>query len=254
MPDILKGPAIVIAGRDLGESDRLVTLYTSARGKVKGIAKGAKRSRRRFVNALEPFTLVELTLVSHRSAGLARIDAAEILESFPLLPGAVATYGMACLSCELVDMWTREGDSQEKVFRLLLWCLRSLQESRYSQRTALVFKTKLLALAGYAPEWERCISCKRAPVGAHVTFRPHDGGFLCTACYPEKGNNAVGLGCLRTLGHIQKRSLQELQRLAMAPQVLGEAWHLMRRLHCHYLDATPASYGVLRGLCMDAPP
>ncbi len=249
MPEVLKSPAFVISGQDLGESDRLITFYTLASGKARGIAKGAKRSRRRFVNALEPFTLIYLCLVLPRTTGLNRIDSTEIVDSFPFLRHRIDCYVMASLCCELVNLWTREGDPQEDLFRLLRWYFDSLKERSSTKKTTLYFKTKLLALAGYAPNWDLCLLCKKPPNGARVTFRLHDGGFVCSKCRnTDKAVHTISLGTLRTLGHIQKGSLYNLHRLSIADAALEEAWSLIRSLHCHHLQRTPASYEVLSRL------
>jgi DNA repair protein RecO (recombination protein O) len=249
MPEIFKSPAFVISGQDLGESDRLITFYTMARGKIRGIAKGAKRSRRRFVNALEPFTMLNLSMVPHRTTGLNRIDSTEILDNFPPLRNKIDCYIMASLCCELVNLWTKENDPQEDLFKLLRWCLDSLNEGFLPRKTTLFFKTLLLALAGYAPDFDLCLLCKRPPIGNHVFFKLHAGGFICNECRKSGGKtHKISLGTLKSLRHIQNRSLDSLHRLTMTDAVLEEAWSLIKSLHCHHLEQVPASYKLLPDL------
>ena len=249
MPKIFKSPAFVISGQDLGESDRLITFYTIARGKMWGIAKGAKRSQRRFLNALEPFTLLNLSLALPRTTGLNRIDSIKIMENFPSLRHKVDCYIMASLCCELVNLWTKENDPQEDLFKLLRWCLNSLNEGFDPKKTTLFFKTKLLALAGYTPDFDQCLLCKRPPIGNHVVFKLYAGGFICSECRKSmEKTHKISLGTLKSLRHIQSGSLDDLHRLTMTDEVLEEAWSLMKSLHCRHLEQVPASYKVLARL------
>ena len=249
MPEIFKSPAFVISGQDLGESDRLITFYTMDRGKVRGIAKGAKSSRRRFVNALEPFTMLNLSLALPRTTGLNRIDSTEILDNFPSLRHNVECYIMASLCCELVNLWTKENDPQEDLFKLLRSCLNSLNENLCPRKTTLFFKTMLLALAGYAPNFDQCLFCKKPPMGDNVFFKLHAGGFICSGCRKAGGKtHKISLGTLKSLRYIQKGPFDKLHRLIMTDAVLEEAWSLIKSLHCHHLERVPVSYASVNSL------
>lgn len=253
MPEVLKTDAVVLLASDLGESDRLVTFYTLESGKLKGVAKGAKRSRRRFLNALEPFTLLRLGFVASRTHGLARIDSAEVFESFPAIRSDMEAYCMASLCCEMVDRWTREFDRHAGVFHLLVWYLKALSLTASHKKTTLFFKVKLLGLVGYAPDWVRCSACRNLPTDKMVYVTLKDGGFMCAACAKSRAEiRPVSLGTLKTLHHIQQRPLAALERLNISKSVLLEAWSLIQLLHSHHLNMTPLAYKVIDG-CMKSP-
>lgn len=249
MPRTFTSSAVVLLARDQGESDRLVTFYSQRNGKVRGIAKGAKRSRHRFVNALEPFTLVRLMFVPPRTSGLARVEHAEVLESFPPLRSRVQCYAHASLCCELVDLWTREGDAQGALFDLLLWYLQAAASGEDPAPITLFFQTRLLALVGYAPEWDRCLRCSAQPATRRIPFGVDRGAPLCSQCRGSYGSlSAVTLGTLRTLAHVQVNPLNRLCRLKVSDAILAECWNLVQASHCHHLQRQPASYRVLTGL------
>lgn len=248
MAGALKTHAIVLLASDLGESNRLVTFYTLENGKLRGVAKGAKRSQHRFVNALEPFTWVRLSFVPSRAEGLGRIDAAEVEDSFPHIRSSTEAFCMASLCAEMIDRWTKDLDPHRDVFHLLLWSLRVLDEAGSHKKTTLFFKVKLLSLAGYAPNWTRCSICKGPPTGrrAYVTLK--DGGFICEDCGKTgHDTNPVSLGTLKTLHHIQNRPLETLERLHISDYILKEAWTLTQELHSHHLHMVPLAYQVLSG-------
>nr|HDN00249.1 DNA repair protein RecO [Deltaproteobacteria bacterium] len=252
MSAIFKSPAFVLSGQDLGESDRLITFYTMLRGKMRGIAKGAKRSRRRFVNALEPFTMLDLSLALPRTTGLNRINSTEIIDNFPFIRHKVECFIMASLCCELVSLWTKENDTQEDIFKLLQWYLKSLNGGLHPRKTTLFFKTFLLALAGYAPDFDRCLLCRRPPMSDHVIFKLHAGGFICSECRKSvEKTHKISLGTLKSLRYIQNGSLDNFHRLNMTGSVFEEAWSLMKGLHCHHLERVPTSYEAFKGLKLE---
>ncbi|MGB9712639.1 DNA repair protein RecO [Dissulfurimicrobium hydrothermale] len=248
MHGILKTDAVILSVSDLGESDRLVTFYTPGNGKFKAVAKGAKRSRRRFLNVLEPFTLIRLGVVPPRTDGLGHVDAAEVCESFPAIRADMQLFCMASLCCEMVDRWTRELDPHREVFHLLVWCLKALDSTSSHKKIALFFKVKLLGLVGYAPDWTKCSMCKDVPVGKIVQVTLKDGGFICEGC-ANRGSEArvVSLGTLKTLHHIQQRPLTALGRLIISDSALTEAWALIKALHSYRLHMTPLAYHVIEG-------
>jgi len=250
MPDAQRTAAIVVGGRDFGESDRIVTFFTPSSGKLVAVARGAKRSLRRFVNALEPFTHLDLLLVPPRAGGLPRIDSAEPRECFHPLRENVQGFFLGSLCCELVDKWTRVNDSHEGLFHLLLWVLTELSGNPSERQAVLAFQTRLLGFVGYAPDWTRCVFCRQPIRGGAARVRPEEGGFACTSCgRGAEGGLTVGLGALKSLEFIQNRPLSGLGRLTMVRPVFDDAWAVMRALHSHHLRAEPFSYSLLSRSC-----
>src|SRR6476619_5473235 len=119
--------AIVLRSYPLRESDLLVTFFTRNEGKVKGVARAAKKSRKRFGGALEPLTYVRAYYEDRERQELARLDSCEVLES-PLAtevgyPRAVALAHVA----ELLDELLPDREANDAVFRLTLAVLGALR-------------------------------------------------------------------------------------------------------------------------------
>src|SRR5687767_11457876 len=124
---LLKTPAITLKSRKWGEADRIVTFYTLRFGKLRGVARGARRMKSRFGSALEPFVHCELNLFEKGNDPLYRITQADIRESFSSLrEDLTVMYGAARLA-NLVAAVTAECDPGPKVFDTLLTALRSLK-------------------------------------------------------------------------------------------------------------------------------
>jgi DNA repair protein RecO (recombination protein O) len=144
--------AILLRLTDYGEADRIISLFTLEQGRISGIARGAKRSRKRFAGALEPF--VHLKLHLHQGAGLATVTCADIVTVFTGIRRDLTGIGHAAYACELVERLTPEGEESPRLFRLLLRYLERLDEAPPSPSDRRFFAVNLLKILGYQPELE----------------------------------------------------------------------------------------------------
>jgi len=144
--------AIVLRLTDYGESDRIVSLFTLEQGKLQGIARGAKRSRKRFAGALDPFAHLKLQL--HHGTGLATLVSADIVGIFPGIRGDLTKIGCAAYACELVERLTPDEEANPRLFRLLYCYLERLDLAPPSPSDRRFFAVNLLKILGYQPELE----------------------------------------------------------------------------------------------------
>ncbi|HEX4487739.1 MAG TPA: DNA repair protein RecO, partial [Terriglobales bacterium] len=152
--------AIVLRTYPLRESDLLVTLFTRLEGKVRGVARAAKKSKKRFGGALEPLTVVRVYYDDRERSELARLDSCDVLES-PLAtevtyPRAVALAHVA----EVLDELLPDREANDAVFRLALSVLASLRGSEI-WLPITYFELWMTRLMGYLPELGECIVCGR---------------------------------------------------------------------------------------------
>jgi len=182
-------PAVVLRSRVHGESDKIVTFLTQHWGKVTGIAKGAKRSRRRFVNVLEPFTQVHLRFRPGRSDELAFIFGCDLIRSFRRPSRDLQRFALASYVVELIDAMVAGRESGSEMYELLLHGLTVLEEHEVLSPLFLpVFELVLLTHAGYAPHLTSCQQCGRSLVNEiPLIFSPSLGGLLCQNCRAQGG-------------------------------------------------------------------
>ena len=177
--------AIVLRARPFGESDKIVSFLTETYGKIAGIAKGAKRSRKRFTNSLEPFSLVNLRFQERPHSSLAFILASELVFGFKQLVTSLEKISSASYLVEITDGLIGEREENRLVFQHLRDGLGYLEENDPSLRFITSFELKLLRLAGYQPSLDRCKRCgkdRRDSCVARWHFSPRDGGILCDSC------------------------------------------------------------------------
>lgn len=180
---LYRDEAIVLRTQKLGEADRIVTLLTRTRGKVRAVGKGVRRTSSRFGARLEPFMLVDIQL--HQGRSLDLVTQVETIAAFarPVCEDyALYTAGTAMLETaeRLVGA---EGEPAPPQFRLLVSAVRALSERAHSPGLVLnSYLLRSLSIAGWAPSFTDCAQCG-AP-GPHHSFAVAQGGAVCGGCRP----------------------------------------------------------------------
>jgi DNA repair protein RecO (recombination protein O) len=208
MPIASITPAIVLRSWSYGESDKIVCFLTESHGKITGIAKGAKRSRKRFANSLEPFSLVSLRFQESRSSSLAFIHGCELIRVFKHLTASLEKIAHASYLMEITDALSGERDENRELFAHLRNGLSIIEEKGTSVLLLAAFELKLLMLAGYQPVLEHCRRCGKGWRGRmleHWGFSMRDGGIVCEDCSAfRKELSPLSLETLGALRHLQQ--------------------------------------------------
>lgn len=203
----VKTEAVVLRSMRYGEADRILHVYTPARGRVGAIAKGVRRARSRFGGRLEPFFRLKLEL--HEGRGeLMTVTGAQTVDAYAHLRGDARALDAAARACDAVGRLFETSEPHPGVFNVLCRKLALLDEQAggrvpdvdttglsptgaapaASRAGALAFRLKLLLAAGLAPQLGACASCgEREHL---VGFSGAAGGVVCGAC--EAGSFALG--------------------------------------------------------------
>ena len=172
--------AVVIGSFPLGESDRVVTLYSREWGKVRGVAKSARRMRSRFVGALELFTLGQAVVFDNGRSELVQLDHFDVTRPFSRLHEDLERLGQASWMVECLARLTADRDRQVGLYALLVRSLHAMETTERPARVAVCFAVRCLDALGHRPRLDRCTVCGRRYPFAH----PHLGlgGVECEAC------------------------------------------------------------------------
>jgi len=203
--------AIVVRAIDYGEADRVATLITRSHGKVSALARGARRSRKRFA-ALELFAAGEARL-RERGGELWSLDGFEVRRGYPHLAGDVARLAHGAYVCELARELVPPHHAEPRVFELLAAMLALLDGTppgaAHHVAQLRSFELSLLEALGLAPSLDRCLECGRAldeESAAGASLEPSRGGLLCASCGDGHGGRALGDGAWAAL--VEARRLQ----------------------------------------------
>ncbi|HEX9759140.1 MAG TPA: DNA repair protein RecO [Nitrospiria bacterium] len=179
---LIRTEGIVLRNKTLGESDRLVHLFTLTHGKLKGVAKGARRPKNRFGSALEPITHASLFLFERRTGGLFQIQEAEIIRSFQALREDLNTIFYASHFLRWIEAFLPEGESRPTCFHLLREFLSLLGEVKDVESLARCFEIKVLDLSGFRPRLDVCGDCGKTLERKKIYFSFLEGRGLCNNC------------------------------------------------------------------------
>jgi DNA repair protein RecO (recombination protein O) len=170
--------AIVLRTYPMREADLLVTLFTRLEGKVRGVARSAKKSKRRFGGALEPLTYVRAFYDVRERQELVRLDSCEVLES-PLASevGYARAVALGHIA-ELLDELLPDREANDAIFRLTLSVLHVLIGPEVWMPVTY-FELWLTRLVGFLPELTECIVCGRSLNGDRAWFHALADGLMC---------------------------------------------------------------------------
>ncbi|WP_405140047.1 DNA repair protein RecO [Sphaerisporangium sp. NBC_01403] len=180
--NLYRDEGVVLRTQKLGEADRIVTILTKRTGKVRGVAKGVRRTTSRFGARLEPFSHVDLQLHTGRSLDV--ITQVETLRPYgEALVSDYPRYTAGTAMLETADRLTvGEKEPALRQFLLLLGGLRTLVEGGHEARLVLdAYFLRSLAVAGYAPALDSCARCSTPAIRA---FAIAAGGVVCGGCRP----------------------------------------------------------------------
>ncbi|GHE46111.1 DNA repair protein RecO [Streptosporangium violaceochromogenes] len=179
---LYRDEGVVLRTHKLGEADRIVTVLTRRTGKIRGVAKGVRRTMSRFGARLEPFTHVDLQL--HTGRTLDVVTQAETIRPYgEALVSDYPRYTAGTAMLETADrLVMAEKEPALRQFLLLIGGLRTLGAGEHEPRLVLdAYFLRSLAVAGYAPALEACARCKAPSVRAFAIVA---GGVVCGACRP----------------------------------------------------------------------
>jgi len=243
--------AIVTRSLNYGESDKIVTFFTRDFGKLKGIAKGARRSKKRFQNALGLFSHLRLIFFDKEGMGLARAESCDILHSFPKIKEDLKKILYGNYYLELVNEMAGEREANREAFELLLSFLSNLEETKPQEEQLRLFEIRMLSLFGYRPNMKRCNLCKRNWEDSeeiHVVFFSLErGASICEKC-SKTWNHLIpiSLGTAKLIEKISQIELSKIQRLRFTPQSLSDSRELLPKFISYQLGKELKSLKTLR--------
>lgn len=214
--------AIVLGVTDYGEADRIGTFFTFEHGKLRGIARGAKRSVRRFGGALELFARLQLQLTLRE--GLSRVSGADIVTIYAGIRTDLPRIGHAGYACELVDFLLPEGLRNQRLFRLLAAYLEHLDQQPATTADRRFFEMNLLNILGYRPALDHCAGCGgELTGGAFLGQAMASDGLLCGRC--GGGGRPIAATAVALL--VRAMQTGRFGMLRFTPHELAEAGSLL---------------------------
>jgi DNA repair protein RecO (recombination protein O) len=240
--------AVVLRHSDYGEADRLLTLFTRQRGKMRVIAKGARKIASRKAGHIEPFTQVRLQLAKGKDMFL--ITQADTVDAYLPLRDDLILTSHAAYVLELLDRFSYEDETENpSTFRLLTETLARLASTPDTATWLIIryYEMRLLDHVGFRPQLFECANCGRAIQPEDQFFSFSVGGVICPRCGKGLPHlRSISVETLKYLRHFQRSSYAEATQARPSPEVRQEAESLMQGYFTYLLERELNTPGFLR--------
>ena len=256
--------ALILRTYKLGEADRIVVFLTRDRGKKRGVAKGARRPRSKFVGGLEPLTQVRVAYFEKERRELVSVNYSEPSRS-PLSAPTPEALGYTQYFAELLDEWAQDADPDERLYRLGSSMVDAVVVGVPVEPLARYFEYWLLRLQGLYPAHLRCHQCggalgdadgqhlvdardPRNPRPGSAFLAPGEREFTCGGCSPRGRGLRLSADALAFLSRARTINPLDLDDRLATVTGLRELESVHRALITAYLDKEPKSIQVLNSM------
>ena len=217
-----KTESLVLNRRDFRETSMIADFYTREFGKIRGILKGIRAEPGKFASNLELFSLNEIIFYKKRNTSLHLVSQCDTRENFYPIRQNVIKTGMAAFMMELLSAIMPQEDKNEEVFNLSLACLQELGNTYQPEKIMTIFKIKMLALSGFKPHFDSCVSCGEKVLG-QSKFSLSLGGLLCPKCsFKDTASRTIFRGTVASILHIERNDFKSNLNLGLNPQIKKE--------------------------------
>jgi DNA repair protein RecO (recombination protein O) len=250
---VYRTEGIVLRRHDLGETDRILTIYTRDRGKIRAVAKGVRKPTSRKAGHVELFVRADMLLAEGRSLDV--LTQIELLDAYLPLREDLMRASYAAHMVELIDSFTEDGDESRLLYYLLRDGLGWVSLTSDLQRTSRFYELRLLDLAGYRPELFRCVVCEKKVEAENQFYSVSEGGVVCPECAPQTPRiRPFSLRALKVLRYLQTRTFEVVEQLSLGTPVQTECERLLYDVLTYFLERRLKSAAFLERLKREAPP
>ena len=234
-PRVYRCEGLTLRKASIGEADLLVTILTREQGKVRAVAKGAKRSTSKLVGHLEPLNQLQLSMAHGRN--LDYVNQAQSINNFAGLKSDLDALTKGLYVAELVDGFGSEASPNQPLYDLALETLRAIEQHPDSQWPLIFFQVHLLGVSGLMPELYQCVECNQSLAPGRHRFSPSVGGVLCLDCHPENAHTRpLTLRALKVLRLIHQGHMAEVLPLKLDTRLSEELKSLIGGAVSYWLE------------------
>ncbi len=200
----------------------IANFYTKDFGKISGLLKGIREDPLKFASTLEPFSYNDVIFYKKRNSTLHLVSQVDLKYNFNGIRNSIFRIGVGSVIMELLHMVCLEEDINKEIFSLSLDSLKELENSQDADKIMTIFKIKLLALSGFKPHFDSCVSCSSKIIG-QARFSVILGGLLCQECgNKDLKARSIFRGTVASILHIERNDLKSNLNLGMNPQIKKE--------------------------------
>jgi DNA repair protein RecO (recombination protein O) len=233
-------PAIVLRAVNYGEADRIVTLLGRDTGRLSALARGARKSQRRFAGGLSLCAFGSAAIRERPGADLVTLERFDATESYAALGSDVARMAHAAYAAELVGKLCAPRQVEPAVFDWLALFVRLLDGAGASAERLRVFEIGLLSGLGFGPVLDTCAACGGGNFAgravAEIAFRwdPDRGGAVCTFC--ARGGRPLQPAVRQALMRLSRTALADAAAAALPADVNRDCREALLEIITHHVS------------------
>jgi len=241
--------AIVLRSINLSEADKLVTFMTNRYGKVKCIAKAARKIKNRFGATIEPLSHIRLIYFGKENQNLYRLNHSDIIHSFQSIRDDLKKIYTGIYFSELIDTLIPELHPESNAFKLLHDGLKTLEVINNSDILSCIFEMRLMCLAGYTPQLSYCSICKKPEHSTKIGFSFERRGIICEPCsFQAQPEIHFQAGILKYLKKLKTMDIKHANRLKFPKGSELEIEQLIHRFVLSYTGRELKSYPFIKNM------
>jgi DNA repair protein RecO (recombination protein O) len=242
---IHKTEAIVLRKMDFRETSLIVDLYTRDFGKISGLLKGIRSEPDKFASRLEVSSHNDVIFYKKTNTSLHLVSACDLRDNFFNIRQSMLKAGLMSVMMELIAAIMPPEDKNEDVFNLALECLKELSTTNGPEKVITIFKIKMLALSGFKPHFDSCVSCGERILG-QSKFSLSLGGLLCEKCaHKDLSSRSIFRGTVASILYIEKNDFRSNLNLGLNPQIKKELELILNAFLNFHLEKELKSQKVL---------
>lgn len=226
---------IILKSAIIREADLLLTIYTPHSGKIRAVARGARKSSSKFVGHLEILNRVDISVSTGKNLDV--VTQVQSIQSFSPMRANLEALSKGLYLCELIDGFSVDGSGNPELYNLFCNMITILENHHQAAIQLRYFEFHLLRLSGFMPELHTCCECHKQLEPKKHLFSPAKGGTLCDKC--DRSGSAIlhlSLTALKVLRFIKKTTLDDVITVIASKTVLMEIHALLSNSIKYWLE------------------
>ena len=230
-----RNEGIILKSAIIREADLLLTIYTPHSGKIRAVARGARKSSSKFVGHLELLNRVDISVATGKNLDL--VTQVQSIQNFSSMRANLEALSKGLYLSELIDGFSVDGSGNPELYNLFCRMLAILEDHHQIEIQLRYFEFHLLRLSGFMPELHTCCECHKQLEPKRHLFSPAKGGTLCDKC--DRSGSAIfhlSLTTLKVLRFIKKTTLDDITKVTTPKPVLMEIHALLSNSIKYWLE------------------
>jgi DNA repair protein RecO (recombination protein O) len=218
-----KYTGIMLGKKDVGETDRIYSIFTLEKGKIRVLAKSVRKANAKLAGFLENFNLAEIFIA--KSQGMGKITGSLVLNNFSKMRGNLEVLRNVFETVKIFSKLIKDENKDEKIFNLLKEYLEASEKIETEEKikiASLGFEFKLLEELGYRIEINNCLECGEKIKEGNNYFDCEQGGIVCGKCFSKiRKGLIINPNAVKILRIIFQNSIKSLQKLKIEEKDLN---------------------------------